>query len=119
LSGARLDGYAAQIGKRMMKLWHVRAETPYLLATRCEDCGNRSFPATVRCVRCGSSSIQQVELSREGVIETRAVGADAGVGQIRLDDGTLVLGQLGADNPKIGARVVFAPTESVVRFVGK
>jgi uncharacterized OB-fold protein len=90
-----------------------------LLATRCEDCGNRSFPATVRCVRCGSSSIQQVELAREGVIETLVVAAHASVCEVRLDDGTLVLGQLGADDLKIGTRVVFAPTETSVRFVAK
>ncbi len=79
-----------------MKLWNTSGGVSRLLATKCAKCGNRTFPPAVRCVRCGSSNIEEIELSGAGVVETTAGCDDV--------------------KPKIGSKVTFSPS-SVVRFV--
>ena len=99
-----------------MKLWNTSGGVSRLLATKCAKCGNRTFPPAVRCVRCGSSNIEEIELSGAGVVETTAGCDDVYVAEVRLEDGTLVFGHMADGKPKIGSKVTFSPS-SVVRFV--
>jgi uncharacterized protein len=51
-------------------LFHWPAVDPALLASRCTRCGGFAFPAGPSCTRCGSTSVETVELPRKGRLWT-------------------------------------------------
>lgn len=46
------------------------AETPKLIGSRCEDCGNHMFPTQAGCSRCGGDRTETVELATRGTLWT-------------------------------------------------
>lgn len=85
-----------------------------LTGLRCDGCGATFFPVADRCPRCASPEIELVELATTGAVESRTGGDGWAIGEIRLDDGVLVLAALDGD-PVVGDRVRHAPAD-VVRF---
>lgn len=101
-----------------MQLWEQTEAGPRLKATRCHQCERRSFPAASRCRNCGSVDVELILLPREGKIETFSAMADVAVGEIRLDDGTLVFGGIDLTGSlRVGLPVWFEPHGQTVRFV--
>jgi hypothetical protein len=67
---------------------------------------------------CGTTDIEQVALRPTGSVVARTTVADLQVGEVRLDDGVLVMGRIDADGSVcVGTRVVHVPDDHVVRFV--
>ncbi len=50
--------------------WESLEKEGRILATRCKNCGKRSFPPTGNCGECLSSEIEWVPVDGEGEIET-------------------------------------------------
>ena len=101
-----------------MQLWEQTEAGPQLMATRCRHCQRKSFPATSRCRNCGTADVEQIFLPLEGVIETFSTAEGIAVGEIRLDDGTIVFGGIDpAQSLRVGQPVRFEPLGHVVRFV--
>lgn len=86
------------------KYWR-RISTYYrLVAKRCSNCGRTLFPPRPVCPYCRSSKLDEVELSKDGVLEEFTIirTAPSGfeyytpyvIGVVRLSDGTRVLAQL-------------------------
>ncbi|MDP9464054.1 MAG: OB-fold domain-containing protein [Actinomycetota bacterium] len=46
---------------------------PHLLGSACSDCATQTFPAQSGCPRCGSNSVSEVALPREGSVWTWTV----------------------------------------------
>lgn len=44
------------------------SESPRLIGSRCNDCGNHMFPVQNGCPRCTGSSTEQVELGTRGTL---------------------------------------------------
>ena len=74
-------------------------------AMRCATCGRAVVHDGSECLCCGSLSVEAVRLAPAGTIESWTRIGDRAVGEIRLDDGVLVLGALAMPTPKVGARV--------------
>ncbi|MGP4111574.1 Zn-ribbon domain-containing OB-fold protein [Streptomyces sp. 4N509B] len=98
----------------------VRADGAWwLLASRCERCDNRAFPATDVCHVCGASGTTALHrIAPRGRVysRTRIHAAPAEfptpyrLAYVDLDDGPRVLGRLPEeDTPAIGEAVTGAP----------
>ena len=48
-------------------------EKPYLLASRCRECGKHFFPQRVICLNCGTETLEEAPLSGRGRIYTFTV----------------------------------------------
>jgi uncharacterized OB-fold protein len=81
---------------------------------RCGRCRATFFPAADRCPRCAGRDVAAVELADRGAVESRTGGDGWAIGEVRLDDGVLVLAAL-ADDVAVGDRVRHSPA-AVVRF---
>jgi len=46
------------------------AAGPYLLGSRCTECGAHTFPAQDGCARCTATAMETVPLAREGTLWT-------------------------------------------------
>jgi uncharacterized OB-fold protein len=95
-------------------------ETPHLLVTRCEDCGEVFYPRRAVCGKCMSRRTAQVEVSARGTLysytfvhlplfgSTNMEHADGyGVGQIDLPEGPRVQAPLAGKQAefKVGQKV--------------
>ena len=49
------------------------AKTAQLIGSRCNDCGAYAFPRQAGCFRCCGTSVEPVELSRNGTLWTWTV----------------------------------------------
>jgi uncharacterized OB-fold protein len=84
----------------------------------CRSCLVTSYPARGRCPVCGGGEVSVVALAPAGTVAARTTVGPLQIGEVRLDDGVLVLGRLDADAPvAVGARVRHAPDDAIVRFV--
>ena len=82
---------------------------PYLIGTRCLDCGRSFFPRRARCAVCFSRSVVDGPLSRRGRIESATAVRQAPVeyrgdvpyalGLVRLPEGVLVHAPLTGKDP--------------------
>ena len=78
--------------------------------------GHRAFPAADRCPVCVTGSVEEVRLSSTGTVEAVTGAGAYTVGEVRLDDGVLVLARLdGEPAVVVGDRVAYVPDE-IVRF---
>ena len=101
-----------------IRAWRVKDRYYRLIGSRCRECGAEFFPPVYKCRRCGSESIKDKEMPREGRIVTYTQLHEPLPGfetqtpfylaVVRLDNGARVLSQL-VDSPeetvKTGARV--------------
>ena len=46
------------------------SDQPTLIGSRCQDCGNYTFPVQSGCPRCTSTKLEPIELSRRGTLWT-------------------------------------------------
>jgi len=46
------------------------SDDPVLIGTRCDDCGEVTFPSHYGCPRCASESMATIELGRTGTVWT-------------------------------------------------
>lgn len=88
-----------------------------LFGTRCPDCGRIVFRAQPPCPLCGSARAIVVELAHEGAVETFTTIGERIIGEIRLSDGTLVMGRIETSEPRVGDAVVLDGAGSEVVFV--
>jgi len=49
---------------------YTSSAEPHLLGSRCNACGERSFPARPACARCTSEDVEVVELPTRGTVWT-------------------------------------------------
>ena len=83
----------------------------------CRPEGHRAYPAADRCPVCTSTDVEGVALAGRGVLESATSAGDVTIGEIRLDDGVLVLARVdGEPRPEPGHRVRFVPDDQMVRF---
>jgi hypothetical protein len=62
--------------------------------------------------------VTRVALAPAGTVVARTTVGELQIGEVRLDEGVLVLGRIEADGPAVvGMRVLVVPDEDVVRFV--
>lgn len=101
-----------------IQAWRVKDRYYRLIGSRCQECGAEFFPPVYTCRRCGSESIKDKEMPKEGKIMTYTqlheplpgfeAQAPFYLAVVRLDNGARVLSQL-VDSPdesvKTGARV--------------
>ena len=84
--------------------WRRRKERYRFIGSKCLKCGVKYYPSRIRCVRCGSEDLVQVELPRRGRVLSFTIiyspprkfekYAPYAVALIELVDGTRVMGQL-------------------------
>jgi len=98
--------------------WRRRDRYYRLLGNKCSRCNSEYFPPVYVCRRCGSESLEDVEMPNTGEIVTYTVLREVMkgfeeqqpiiLGIIRLDNGVKILGQI-VDTPpdaiKTGSRV--------------
>lgn len=78
-----------------------------LTGSYCKKCNRKLHAGGVPCGLCGDADAVLVELDPTGVVESfTTVGEDARhVGEVRLTDGTLVIGRLAVAEPRVGLTV--------------
>lgn len=101
-----------------IQAWRIRDRYYRLIGSQCQKCSAEFFPPVYRCRRCGSESVKDREMPREGRIMTYTqlhevlpgfeAQAPFYLAVVRLDNGARVLSQV-VDSPgesvKTGARV--------------
>lgn len=92
------------------------ADEPALIGSRCADCAAVTFPTQERCPRCGTSTMEALELPRRGTLvtwttqgfppivpyagdETGRSFEPFGVGLVQLDDVVRVEARLTESDP--------------------
>jgi uncharacterized OB-fold protein len=88
-----------------------------ITASRCNACGRILIGGGVPCWLCGDSGAVVDELNFSGVVETFTTVNAVHVGEVRLSDGTLVLGRLDVHEPQVGLVVAQDAEEEGVVFV--
>lgn len=84
----------------------------------CRACGANGFPVSSLCRVCGSDAISSQTLAKGGIVTTFAPSGPVKVGEVLLDDGIPVLGEIvPADRVEIGVRVAFDPGADHMRFI--
>ncbi|MCY0859457.1 MAG: Zn-ribbon domain-containing OB-fold protein [Sulfolobaceae archaeon] len=99
-------------------VWRIKDSLYNLIAAKCEDCGNITFPYQQICSKCGSTNVKSIKLSGEGTLIDYTVSYQARegfekvlpmyVGIIRLDEGFTIVAPLtdvNESNIKEGIRV--------------
>jgi uncharacterized OB-fold protein len=77
-----------------------------------------SYPDRDHCPSCGGDDVASTALAPAGSVTARTTVGALQIGEVRLDDGVLVLGRLDMDTPTaVGTRVRHCPDADVVRFV--
>ena len=88
-------------------------DTPRLLGSRCDACGEPFFPRRVVCARCLGRALTDTELGPRGTLYTftwvhvplfgsmRAEAGGYGVGQIDLDEGPRVQAVLSGERAEL------------------
>jgi uncharacterized OB-fold protein len=101
-----------------IQAWRIRDRYYRLIGSKCQKCGEEYFPPVYRCRSCGSESVKDKEMPREGKIMTYTQlhepmpGFEAQspfyLAVVILDNGVRILSQV-VDSPeetvKTGARV--------------
>ena len=83
----------------------------------CTPLGHRAFPVADRCPVCTSADVEVVALSDRGVLEASTGAGEVTIGEVRLDDGVLLLARVdGEPRPEPGHRVRYVPDDAMVRF---
>lgn len=92
-----------------------RAGNPFLVATRCQDCGHIVFPAQSFCSRCLGFRVTEIPVGRKGILKARSTAHfapasfDPGYpfGYVDIEEGYRVFAHLegDAEKLKIGAAV--------------
>jgi len=89
------------------------SESPRLLGSRCDACGEPFFPRRVVCARCLGRTLTDVELGPHGTLYTftgvhvplfgslRAEAGGYGVGQVDLDEGPRVQAVLSGEREQL------------------
>lgn len=109
------------------RYWREIPQRTRLEGQKCSSCGNVNYPPRARCLKCGSTSLEQYKLPEKGslisftIIRNPPLGfersAPYALGLIELEDGTRITAQLtdvDLDELKIGI-----PVESVFRKVSE
>ena len=109
-------------------------QKPQLRGSRCGDCSNVAFPASVSCQRCGGSDMTEIDLFGTGTVWTATIQRFApksppyippadgfrpfAVGYVELPEGVKVEALLDGDSPAelIGSEVVLVESHPVPRF---
>jgi uncharacterized OB-fold protein len=86
-----------------------------LLGIRCVAGGHLAFPVADRGPVCTSRDVHEVALAAEGTVEAATGAGDVTIGEVRLDDGVLVLARV-VGGGSVGDRVRYAPEDGIVRF---
>jgi len=97
-------------------------EAGTLTGSRCENCGNSSWPGRAVCHVCGSAAVAWTDLAPEGRLMTKTtvwiprpgVPAPYTLGMIDLDDGVRVFAHLAegeGGTPRVGDVVTVRFTE--------
>jgi uncharacterized OB-fold protein len=101
----------------MDRLWDEENGECHPLAVTCSVCAWTSFPPATRCRYCGSTEVNEVRLSRFGLVEAASLMGDRLVVEVRTAEGVLLLGQaVPADRVRVGVRVRFSPMDQHMRF---
>jgi len=101
-----------------IQAWRIRDRYYRLIGSKCQECGTEFFPPVYRCRRCGSETIKDKGMPKEGKIMTYTrlheplpgfeAQAPFYLAVVTLDNGARVLTQV-VDSPdesvKTGARV--------------
>lgn len=109
--------------------------TPVLQGSRCADCGTAAFPVSDVCRKCGRTSMDTIDLGREGTVWAFTVQRFApksppyvppatgfvpfAVGYVELPDGIrveAVLDCAGFEELEDNAEVTLVATDPVPRF---
>jgi uncharacterized OB-fold protein len=88
-----------------------------LTASHCRQCGRKLIGGGVPCWLCGDQGAVVEEIESSGVVETFTTVGEVHVGEVRLNDGTLVIGRLDLPEPRVGLGVVQDATKEGVLFV--
>jgi len=111
MSEHRIAGGAGRVPIRpgLFEVPEEPGAEPYLIGTRCLDCGRSFFPRRARCAVCFSRSVVDGPLSRRGRIESATAVRQAPVeyrgdvpyalGLVRLPEGVLVHAPLTGKDP--------------------
>ncbi|MBP1357826.1 MAG: Zn-ribbon domain-containing OB-fold protein [Sulfolobus sp.] len=85
-------------------VWRIKDSLYNLIAVKCEDCGNITFPYQQACSKCGSSKVKPIKLSGEGTLIDYTVSYQSRdgfekvsplyVGLIQLDEGLTIVAPL-------------------------
>lgn len=113
-----------------MKTWpyenvyyRIRDEVPYLIASRCQNCQHVAFPKMVVCPACSTpDKMEEIELSREGKIDTFSVlhvGAPGFpvpyvVGYVKLPEGPKVFTIIRHDVETYGSPAIGNPVTLIL-----
>lgn len=104
--------------------YHFKEGKPYLIGSKCKDCGYIAFPKRAVCPAClTKDSMEETELSRSGTIETFSVlyvaapgfSVPYAVARINLLDGPTIFSMLNL--PLLGRS--FEVGDEVELVVGK
>jgi uncharacterized OB-fold protein len=86
------------------KLLKSAKEKPYLLGSKCLNCGETFFPKRVLCRQCGTDALRDISLGPKGKLYSYTTVMQAPlhykgpvpyvIGQIELPEGELVMAQL-------------------------
>ncbi|WP_338600675.1 Zn-ribbon domain-containing OB-fold protein [Sulfolobus tengchongensis] len=100
------------------QVWRNKRFMYKLIASKCEKCGNISFPYSPYCAKCGSKNVKKIETSGKGRLISYTVsyqsrdGYEKGlpnvVGLIKLDEGVEIVAPIvdvDLDKLQEGARV--------------
>lgn len=90
-----------------------------LTGSYCKECNRKLHAGGVPCGLCGDAGAVVIELDPTGVVESfTTVGEDARhVGEVRLTDGTLVIGRLAVAEPRVGLAVTQDTAHEALVFV--
>ena len=86
-----------------------------LTGIRCDAGGHLAVPVADRCPVCTSREVAEVALGPGGVVEAATGAGPFTIGEVRLDDGVLVLARV-VGGGSVGDRVRYAPEDGIVRF---
>lgn len=59
---------ATPVGEGLFTLPSSPSEKPHLLGSKCSSCGESFFPARLCCRRCSSEDMEEIALSRTGIL---------------------------------------------------
>lgn len=119
---------AHQFGLTCSHLLTSRGGLPHLIGSRCGNCGEVYFPSQNGCTRCRATSMDSVEIGREGILwswtiqdflpkapynsgETEADFKPYGVGYVEMPSGVKIESRLSISDPaqlKIGMPMTLA-----------
>jgi hypothetical protein len=81
---------------------------------KCQSCGYVTYPSHFRCLHCGGREFEEIEPGEKGTLVTYTEifnlpwGIDERsrtIGIVEFENGVKAMGQIKAENPKIGMKL--------------